>query len=69
MLGKKLIVSDHHSLKYLQIQPQLSWRQAHWVKLIAEFDCEIVHRHGKSNVVADALSRLNNIEIEELGVV
>ena len=70
MLGKMFtIVSDHHSLKYLQTQPQLSWRQARWVELIAEFDFEIVHRPGKSNVVADALSRLNNIEIEELGVV
>ena len=37
--------------------------------MIAEFDFEIVHRPGKSNVVADALSRLNNIETEELGVV
>ena len=39
------------------------------VELIDEFDFEIVHRPGKSNVVADALSRLNNIETEELGVV
>ena len=37
--------------------------------MITEFDFEIVHRPGKSNVVADALSRLNNIETEELGVV
>ena len=44
-------------------------RQARWVELIAEFDFEIVHRPGKSNVVIDALSRLNNIETEELGVV
>ena len=44
-------------------------RQARWVELIAEFDFEIVHRPGKSNVVVDALSRSNNIETEELGVV
>ena len=37
--------------------------------MIAEFDFEIIHRPGKSNVVANALSRLNNIETEELGVV
>ena len=37
--------------------------------MIAEFDFEIVHRLGKSNVVADALSKLNTVETEELGVV
>ena len=70
MLDRKfIIVSDHHSLKFLQTQPQLSRRQARWLELLAEFDFEIVHRPGKSNVVADALSRLNNIEIQELGIV
>ena len=70
MLGKRFtIISDHHSLKFLQTQPQLSRRQARWLELLAEFDFEIVHWPGKSNVVADALSRLNNMEIEELGIV
>ena len=70
LLGKRFtIISDHHSLKFLQMQPQLSRRQAHWLELLAEFDFEVVHRPGKSNVVADALSRLNNVEIEELGIV
>ena len=39
------------------------------MELLAEFDFEIVHRPGKSNVVADALSRLNKIEVQELGTV
>ena len=70
MLGRKFtIFSDHHSLKFLQTQPQLSRRQARWLELLAEFDFEIVHRLGKSNVVADALSRLNKIEVQELGTV
>ena len=70
LLGRKfIIVSDHHSLKYLQTQPQLSRRRARWLEILAEFDFEIVHRPGKSNVVADALSRLNNIDIQELGAV
>ena len=68
LLGRKFtIVSDHHSLKFLQTQPQLSRRQARWLELLAEFDFEIVHRPRKSNVVADALSRLNKIEVQELG--
>ena len=69
LLGRKfIIVSNHHSLKFLQTQPQLSRRQARWLEFLAEFDFEIVHRPGKSNVVADALSRLNNIEVQDLGV-
>ena len=69
MLGRRfIIVSDHHSLKFLQTQPQLSRRQARWLEFLAEFDFEIVHRLGKSNVVTDALSRLNNLEIQDLGI-
>ena len=56
------VVIDHNSLKYLQTQPTLSRRQARWAELIAEFDFEIVYRPGKSNVVADALSRLNAVD-------
>ena len=37
--------------------------------MIAEFDFEIVHRPRKSNLVVDALSMLNNFEIEEPGVI
>ena len=70
LLGKKfIIVTNHHSLKFLQTPPQLSRRQARWLEFIAEFDFEIVHRPGKSNVVADALSRLNNIEVQDLDIV
>ena len=62
LLGKPFtIVSDHHSLKYLMTQPNLSKRQARWVEQLAEFNFEIVHRPGKSNVVVDALSRLGTV--------
>ena len=58
-LGKHFtIVTDHHSLKYIKTQPTLSKRQARWVEFLAEFDYEVVHRPRKSNVVADALSKL-----------
>ena len=50
-------------------QPNLSNRQAHWLDLFAEFDYEIVHRPGKSNVVVDALSKLGAVECGTTSVV
>ena len=56
--GRKFIVhSDHAPLKYLQTQDRLSPRQVRWVERLAEFDFEIVPIKGKSNTVADAISR------------
>ena len=63
MLGNHfIVVTDHNSFKFLHTQPTLSRRQARWAEFIAEFDFEIVYRPGKSNVVADALSRLNVVD-------
>ena len=63
LLGKPFqIVTEHHSLKYLMTQRNLSKRQTRWVEMVAEFDFEVVHRPGKSNVVADALSRLSTVD-------
>ena len=59
---KFIVVTDHYSLQYLRTQPNLSKRQARWLDFVAEFDFGIVHSPGKSNVVADALSRLNTLE-------
>ena len=61
--GQKFtVVTDHYSLQYLRTQPNLSKRQARWLDFIAEFNFDIVHKPGKSNVVADALSRLNTLD-------
>ena len=66
LLGKQFkIFTDHHSLKYLMTQPKLSKRQVRWVEMLAKFNFEVVHRPRKSNVVADALSRLNAVQCRD----
>jgi hypothetical protein len=62
--GQKFkVITDHKSLTYWQTQPVVSRRQARWTELLAEYDFEIEYRPGKTNVVADALSRILAIQL------
>jgi hypothetical protein len=54
---KFTVITDHHSLQFLQTQAHLSQRQIRWSEYLQQFDFDIVYRSGKENVVADALSR------------
>lgn len=52
------IFTDHQSLTYVTSQPHLSARQSRWLDTIADFDfTKIEYIEGKTNVVADGLSR------------
>lgn len=56
--GSKFTVrTDHKSLQFFKTQPQLSGRQSRWKDVISNFDFDIEYVDGKSNVVADGLSR------------
>ncbi|GJU75907.1 retrotransposon protein, putative, ty3-gypsy subclass [Tanacetum coccineum] len=56
--GAKIkIFTDHKSLKYFFDQRDLNIRQRRWLDLVKDYDCEILYHPGKTNVVADALSR------------
>ena len=58
LYGEKcFIYTNHKSLKYLPSQRELNLRQRRWMELIKDYDCMINHHLGKSNVVADALSK------------
>jgi RNase H-like domain found in reverse transcriptase/Integrase zinc binding domain len=53
------IETDHHPLRYLDMQSQLSKQQIRWLDALAEFDFKLRHVRGKYNLVADALSRMH----------
>jgi hypothetical protein len=58
--GSRFVIKpDHHPLRYLDTQSNLSKRQMRWIKSLQECDYEIVYVQFKFNVVADALSRIN----------
>jgi hypothetical protein len=53
------IITDHNSLQHLHSQPHLSSRQVRWVEFLQQFDYTIQYKPGRTNSVADALSRLS----------
>ncbi|GKF40614.1 putative reverse transcriptase domain-containing protein, partial [Tanacetum coccineum] len=63
LYGTKCVVfTDHKSLQHILNQKELNIRQRRWIELLSDYDCEIRYHPGKSNVVADALSRKERIE-------
>ena len=58
-----VIKTDHKSLQHFKTQPQLSARQTRWLDLLANFDFTIEYIEGKTNVVADGLSRRSDHQL------
>jgi hypothetical protein len=57
LTGKRCeLYTDHKSLKYIFMQPDLNLRQRRWLELIRDYDLGINYHPGRANVVADALS-------------
>jgi thymidylate kinase len=63
------IVTDHAALKGLMNAKIPKGRRARWVMELQQYDFEVIHRSGKENKNADALSRLKfeeeNIKSQE----
>nr|GEV18469.1 retrotransposable element Tf2 [Tanacetum cinerariifolium] len=63
LCGTKCIVfTDHKSLQHILDHKELNMRQCRWLELLSDYDCEIRYHPGKTNVVADALSRKERIK-------
>jgi len=59
------IVTDHSNLMFWRTAQDLSQRQAHWALWLSCFHFTMVHKPGKANVQADALSRMPNLEVPD----
>ncbi|GJX58304.1 putative reverse transcriptase domain-containing protein [Tanacetum coccineum] len=59
---KCTVFTDHKSLHHILDQKELSMRQRCWLELISDYDCEIRYHPRKANVVADTLSRKEQIK-------
>nr|GEV02006.1 hypothetical protein [Tanacetum cinerariifolium] len=63
MYGTKCVVfTDHKSLQHILDQKELNMRQLLCLELLSDYDCEICYHLRKANVVADALSRKEQIK-------
>ncbi|GJX98589.1 hypothetical protein Tco_0355608 [Tanacetum coccineum] len=54
--------SESQSSGISLIRKELNMRQRRWLELLADYNCEIRYHPGKTNVVADALSRKEQIK-------
>ena len=66
LIGQKFFIqTNQKSLKYLLEQKIGTPEQQNWVAKLLRYENEIIYRSGKSNVVADALSRRAHISQSE----
>ncbi|GJT02761.1 putative reverse transcriptase domain-containing protein [Tanacetum coccineum] len=56
------LFTDHKSLQHILDQKELDMRQHRWLELLADYNSEIRYHPRKANVVADALSRKEQIK-------
>nr|GEZ02783.1 reverse transcriptase domain-containing protein [Tanacetum cinerariifolium] len=55
-------VHKSQGLQHILDQKELNMRQHRWLEFLSDYDCEIHYHPGKANVVADALSRKEQIK-------
>jgi hypothetical protein len=60
------IWTNHSNLQYWTKAQNLTQRQARWALWLSRFHFTLMHKPGKQNVLADALSRLPGSEVHDL---
>ena len=66
ILSKVVVYTDHTALKYLLVKKDAKSRLIRWILLLQEYDLKIKDKKGTKNVVADHLSRLENVMKKKL---
>ena len=62
MYGARFVIlTDHQSIKYVCDGTDLRGRKARWTEMMQDFDLDIRYRKGTLNSVADALSRIPEV--------
>lgn len=56
-----VLFTDHDALRHLDSQTKVSSRHASWIAFLQQFTFAIKHQSGKTNRVADALSRRHTL--------
>ena len=65
LLGRPFLIRiDHQSLKYLLEQRVATPFQQKWIAKLIRYDYEITYKHGKENLAADALSKREDMNVE-----
>ncbi|GKA51508.1 reverse transcriptase domain-containing protein [Tanacetum coccineum] len=63
---RTIVYTDHSALKYLLAKQDAKPRLLRWILLLQEFDVIIRDKKGAENLVADHLSRLENLHQSDL---
>jgi hypothetical protein len=61
---KFAMYTDHASLRHAVKTPHLSQRMARWISFFAEYNFVVHYKPGKTNILADALSRRPDFDMQ-----